>query len=47
MLVTILSTITVIVFIESTKIVNFSSRDKICKKCDAINETDAKYCKKC
>ncbi len=47
MLMTILSTITVIIFIESTKIVNISSRDKLCKNCNTINESDSKYCKHC
>ncbi len=47
MLVTILSTITVIIFIESTKIIDLSGKNSICKKCAVANENDAKFCKNC
>jgi voltage-gated potassium channel len=47
MLVTILSTITVIIFIESTKIIDLNWKNKICNKCWTINENDAKFCKNC
>ncbi len=47
MLVTILSTITVIIFIESTKIINLTSKENICPKCWTSNENDAKFCKNC
>lgn len=46
-LVTILSTITVIIFIESTKIININSNSKKCGNCRTENDIDAKYCKKC
>ena len=47
MLITVLSTITVIIFIESTKIIDLNWKKRICKNCDILNENDAKYCKKC
>ncbi len=47
MLMTILSTITVIIFIESTKIINLNWKNNLCSKCDTPNENDAKFCKKC
>ncbi len=46
-LIAILSSITVIIFIESTQIITFSKKTKICKSCYSENEYDAKYCKKC
>ena len=45
-LVTILSTITVIIFIESTKIIDINWKNKVCS-CWAKNENDAKFCKSC
>ncbi len=45
-LVTILSTITVIIFIESTKIIDINWKNKICK-CWVKNENDARFCKGC
>ena len=47
MLVTILSTITAIVFIESTKIINLKWKDKVCPYCETKNDDDAIYCKIC
>jgi voltage-gated potassium channel len=47
MLVTILSTITVIIFIESTKIIDLGWKNKTCNKCWTINENNAKFCKNC
>jgi len=47
MLVTILSTITVIIFIESTKIIDLNWKKNICKKCWTANDVDAKFCKNC
>jgi len=47
MLVTILSTITVIIFIESTKIIDLKWKKNICPKCNTANENDAKFCKNC
>jgi len=47
MLVTILSTITVIIFIESTKIIDLNWKNNICNKCWVANENDAKFCKNC
>ncbi len=46
-LVTILSTITVIIFIESTKIININTNTNTCNKCWTQNDDDAKFCKKC
>ena len=46
-LVTILSTITVIIFIESTKIININTQSKKCKTCNNENDIDAEYCKNC
>jgi len=47
MLVTILSTITVIIFIESTKIINLTNKENTCPNCWTSNENDAKFCKNC
>ena len=47
MLVTILSTITVIIFIESTKIIDLNWKNNLCNKCWVANENDAKFCKNC
>ncbi len=44
-LISIISSITVVVFLESINILNFSK--KVCKFCWAENDTDAIYCKKC
>lgn len=46
-LTTILSTITVIIFINSTKIINLKIEDKNCDFCSSENEWDALFCKKC
>ncbi len=47
MLVTVLSTITVIIFIESTKIIDIKSKNNTCENCWIANEKDAIYCKNC
>ena len=46
-LIAILSSITVIIFIDSTKIINLDRKNKKCEECHTENEIDAKYCKKC
>ncbi len=46
-LITMLSTITVIIFIESTKIISFWEKTLKCEKCDSENDWNAKFCKKC
>lgn len=46
-LITILSTITVIIFIDSTKIINIKMKNKKCKHCDSENENDANFCDRC
>ena len=47
MLVTILSSITVIIFIDSTRIIDLRWKEKNCQKCEIANENDAKFCKNC
>ena len=46
-LIAILSSITIIIFIDSTRIINLYRRNKICDSCKTDNEHEAKYCKKC
>jgi voltage-gated potassium channel len=46
-LITILSTITVIIFIDSTKIINIKMKNIKCEHCGSENESDAKFCDKC
>lgn len=46
-LVAILSSITVIVFLDSTKIIDFSKKELICKNCGKANPNDSNYCNKC
>lgn len=46
-LMTVLSTITVIIFIESTKIINIDTKSKKCENCGNENDMDAEFCKKC
>lgn len=43
----VLSTITVIIFINSTKMINLKIDDVNCKICNTKNEPDAKFCKWC
>ncbi|MFK7780209.1 MAG: ion transporter [Candidatus Gracilibacteria bacterium] len=46
-LMTILSTITVIIFLESTKMISIDIEKKQCEKCGSKNDNDAHFCKKC
>lgn len=46
-LVTILSSITVIIFIDSTQIWKFNKKDIRCVTCFEKNDNDSRYCKKC
>jgi len=47
-MIAILSSITVIIFLNSTKLINLKSRsDNSCKKCWLYNDIDAVYCKSC
>jgi rRNA maturation endonuclease Nob1 len=46
-LITILSSITVIIFIESTQIIDIWKWTKECSKCSTKNEKKSKYCKNC
>jgi len=46
-LITILSSITVIIFIESTQIIDIWKGNKKCHKCWTKNEKNSKYCKEC
>ena len=46
-LIAILSSITIIIFIDSTRIINLYKWNKTCSKCKIDNEHDAKYCRKC
>jgi len=46
-LITMLSTITVIIFIESTQIISIWKKKYKCEKCGWDNDMDSKFCKKC
>lgn len=46
-LIAILSSITVIIFLDSTKLIYFNKKEKICLNCWVSNPEDAKYCNKC
>lgn len=45
-LISIISSITVLIFLDSTSIIDLKKR-KECKKCWTKNESNSKYCKKC
>lgn len=46
-LIAILSSITVLVFLESTQMIQFNKNEKKCKKCWNLNDDSWKYCSKC
>lgn len=46
-LIAVISTITVIIFINSTKIINLKIDDLRCSHCNSENDRDAIFCKKC
>ena len=43
----ILSSLTVLIFLESTKMIQYKKRDKICWECWANNLKDNNYCRNC
>jgi len=43
----IISSITVIIFLETSKIVQFTKRNNICKNCSSTNRDKAFYCSNC
>ncbi|MDD2871205.1 MAG: ion transporter [Candidatus Gracilibacteria bacterium] len=46
-LVTILSSITVLIFLDSTKIIDFNTKKKTCQGCNKSNPYNSIYCNKC
>ena len=46
-LITVLSSITVVIFLESAKMVNITGKHTPCKKCLTSNDQDSKFCKNC
>ncbi|MDD3145361.1 MAG: ion transporter [Candidatus Gracilibacteria bacterium] len=46
-LIAIISSITVIIFLDSTRIITFNNRENTCGICGKDNPNDAKYCNKC
>jgi ribosomal protein L40E len=46
-LMTVLSSVTVVIFLESAKIVNISGKYTSCNSCNTHNDTDAQFCKRC
>ncbi|MDP2090080.1 MAG: ion transporter [Candidatus Gracilibacteria bacterium] len=46
-LITIISSITVIIFLDSTKLIELNYNKKICPKCNKSNPNNSIYCNKC
>ena len=47
MLISLISSVIVIIFLDATNIINLKKKIVFCKKCESENESDARHCKHC